>query len=54
MARVQLALNVSNLDEAIDFYTRLFATPPAKVRPCLMFAQVGWAYHRMMFSTVSP
>ena len=33
MARVQLALNVSNLDEAIDFYTRLFATPPAKVRP---------------------
>jgi catechol 2,3-dioxygenase-like lactoylglutathione lyase family enzyme len=33
MARVQLALNVSNLDEAIDFYTRLFGTPPAKVRP---------------------
>ena len=32
MARVQLALNVSNLDEAIAFYTKLFATPPAKVR----------------------
>ena len=32
MARVQLALNVSNLDEAIGFYTKLFATPPAKVR----------------------
>ena len=32
MARVQLALNVSNLDEAIAFYTKLFATAPAKVR----------------------
>jgi catechol 2,3-dioxygenase-like lactoylglutathione lyase family enzyme len=30
---VQLALNVSDLDAAVDFYTRLFATPPAKVRP---------------------
>jgi catechol 2,3-dioxygenase-like lactoylglutathione lyase family enzyme len=33
MARLQLALNVSDLDEAIDFYSKLFATPPAKVRP---------------------
>jgi catechol 2,3-dioxygenase-like lactoylglutathione lyase family enzyme len=33
MARVQLALNVSNLDQAVDFYSKLFATPPAKVRP---------------------
>jgi catechol 2,3-dioxygenase-like lactoylglutathione lyase family enzyme len=33
MARVQLALNVSDLDAAIEFYTKLFATPPAKVRP---------------------
>ena len=33
MSRVQLALNVSNLDEAITFYSRLFATEPAKVRP---------------------
>ena len=33
MARVQLALNVTNLDEAIAFYSTLFATPPAKVRP---------------------
>ncbi len=32
MSRVQLALNVSNLDEAIDFYTKLFSTGPAKVR----------------------
>jgi catechol 2,3-dioxygenase-like lactoylglutathione lyase family enzyme len=33
MSRVQLALNVPNLDQAVEFYTRLFATPPAKVRP---------------------
>ena len=33
MARVQLALNVSDLDQAIDFYSKLFATEPAKVKP---------------------
>ena len=33
MSRVQLALNVADLDAAIDYYTTLFATPPAKVRP---------------------
>ena len=33
MSRVQLALNVSDLDEAIAFYSKLFATEPAKVRP---------------------
>jgi lactoylglutathione lyase len=33
MSRVQLALNVNNIDEAIDFYSKLFATKPAKVRP---------------------
>ena len=33
MSRVQLALNVSDLDAAIGFYTKLFATEPAKVRP---------------------
>ena len=33
MARVQLALNVSNLDDAVTFYARLFGTAPAKVRP---------------------
>jgi catechol 2,3-dioxygenase-like lactoylglutathione lyase family enzyme len=32
VSRVQLALNVSNLDEAISFYSELFATEPAKVR----------------------
>ena len=32
MSRVQLALNVDSLDEAVAFYSKLFATPPAKVR----------------------
>jgi hypothetical protein len=33
VARVQLALNVADLDAAITFYSKLFATEPAKVRP---------------------
>ena len=33
MSRVQLALNVTDLDAAIGFYSKLFATEPAKVRP---------------------
>jgi catechol 2,3-dioxygenase-like lactoylglutathione lyase family enzyme len=33
VSRVQLALNVDKLDSAVGFYTKLFGTPPAKVRP---------------------
>jgi catechol 2,3-dioxygenase-like lactoylglutathione lyase family enzyme len=33
MSRVQLALNVADIDDAIDFYSKLFATEPVKVRP---------------------
>src|SRR6476619_6950836 len=33
MSRVQLALNVSDLEKAIDFYAKLFGTEPAKRRP---------------------
>ena len=32
MSRVQLALNVEDLDASIEFYTKLFQTPPAKIR----------------------
>jgi catechol 2,3-dioxygenase-like lactoylglutathione lyase family enzyme len=32
MSRVQLALNVDDLNESIAFYSRLFNTEPAKVR----------------------
>jgi catechol 2,3-dioxygenase-like lactoylglutathione lyase family enzyme len=33
MSRVQLALNVDDLEAAITFYSKLFAAEPAKVRP---------------------
>lgn len=33
MSRVQLALNVADIDEAVAFYSRLFAVEPTKVRP---------------------
>ena len=33
MSRIQLALNVDNIDEATAFYARLFGVQPAKTRP---------------------
>ena len=33
MSRVQLALNVDDLDESVAFYSKLFGTGPAKRRP---------------------
>src|SRR5215218_8845044 len=33
MSRVQLALNVDDLEQSIAFYSRLFGTEPAKVKP---------------------
>ena len=33
MSRLQLALNVDDLEASIAFYSRLFDTEPAKVRP---------------------
>ncbi len=33
MSRVQLALNVSDIDAAVDFYSMLFDTGPAKRQP---------------------
>ena len=33
MSRVQLALNVSDVDAAVEFYSRLFGIAPAKRRP---------------------
>ncbi|MGA8256866.1 MAG: ArsI/CadI family heavy metal resistance metalloenzyme [Nocardioides sp.] len=33
MSRIQLALNVENLEESIAFYTTLFGIAPAKVKP---------------------
>ena len=31
--RLQLALNVTDLEEAVEFYTRMFDTPPYKIKP---------------------
>ena len=33
MSRVQLAINVSNIDEGVAFYSKLFGTEPAKRKP---------------------
>jgi catechol 2,3-dioxygenase-like lactoylglutathione lyase family enzyme len=33
LSRVQLALNVADVDAAVDFYSKLFATPVAKRKP---------------------
>ena len=33
MSRLQLALNVPDIDEAVVFYSKMFATEPAKRRP---------------------
>ena len=33
MSRIQLAINVSNLDDSIAFYSKLFGVEPAKRRP---------------------
>lgn len=31
--RIQLALNVKDIDAAVDFYTKMFGAPPAKRKP---------------------
>jgi catechol 2,3-dioxygenase-like lactoylglutathione lyase family enzyme len=33
MSRIQLALNVADLEQAVGFYSKLFGTEPAKRRP---------------------
>jgi len=33
VSRIQLALNVADVEEATAFYTRLLGVPPAKTRP---------------------
>jgi catechol 2,3-dioxygenase-like lactoylglutathione lyase family enzyme len=33
VSRLQLALNVSDIEQAVTFYSRLFGTEPAKRRP---------------------
>ena len=33
MSRIQLALNVTDIDKAVDFYSKLFGAEPAKRKP---------------------
>jgi lactoylglutathione lyase len=33
VSRIQLALNVTDIDQAVDFYAKLFATQPLKRKP---------------------
>lgn len=33
MSRLQLAINVTDLDKAVDFYSRMFNAQPARVKP---------------------
>ena len=33
MSRLQLAINVTDIDRAVEFYSKLFDTAPAKVKP---------------------
>ncbi|MCK5751926.1 MAG: VOC family protein, partial [Mycobacterium sp.] len=33
MSRMQLALNVDDLEQAVEFYSKLFNTQPAKLKP---------------------
>ena len=33
MSRVQLALNVNDVDDAVAFYSKLFGTAPARLVP---------------------
>ncbi len=33
MSRIQLALNVEDLDQSVAFYSKLFGTEPTKLRP---------------------
>jgi catechol 2,3-dioxygenase-like lactoylglutathione lyase family enzyme len=33
VSRIQLALNVPDIDDAVDFYSKLFATEPHKRKP---------------------
>ena len=33
MSRIQLAINVSDLQDGIEFYSRMFGVTPAKIKP---------------------
>ena len=55
MSRVQLALNVPDIDEAVAFYSKLFATEPNKRQPGYAnFAIADPPLKLVLFETVEP
>ena len=55
MSRLQLALNVPDIDEAVDFYSKLFATEPNKRKPGYAnFAIVDPPLKLVLFEKAGP
>ncbi len=50
MSRMQLSINVSDFDAAVAFYSRLFGTTPAKLRP----DGVPWEYYTVLEHLETP
>ena len=50
MSRMQLALNVDDLDTAIEFYSKLFNTSPAKRKP----GYANFAVVCLLYTSPSP
>jgi predicted enzyme related to lactoylglutathione lyase len=48
MSRVQLSINVTDLDAAVAFYSRLFGTEPAKP------GQRAWEYYTVLEHVETP
>jgi catechol 2,3-dioxygenase-like lactoylglutathione lyase family enzyme len=47
--RLQLALNARNLDEAIDFYSKMFGAPVHKRRPGYAKPEgLRWEWYRVL------
>jgi catechol 2,3-dioxygenase-like lactoylglutathione lyase family enzyme len=55
MSRVQLAINVTDLDRAVEFYSKLFGTKPAKLRPGYAnFAVADPPLKLVLFESLGP
>ena len=54
-SRLQLALNVNDIDQAVAFYSKLFGTEPAKRRPGYAnFAIAAARRHRLPMRRLRP
>jgi catechol 2,3-dioxygenase-like lactoylglutathione lyase family enzyme len=48
MSRLQLALNVDDLDTSVAFYSKLFGTTPAKVKPGYANFAIALPPHKLL------